>query len=148
MFKNACIIDDDDIFRFIMKTNMSKLEIAENVTAFENGKIAMDFFLENTENLSALPDVVFLDINMPEMNGWEFITAFEKIVGELPKKVSIIMVSSSLDKRDLERAESTNCIHGYVTKPIDKSKMTRLKTGMPSMIQAATTPHPSYFLLS
>lgn len=120
--KLACIIDDDDIFRFIMKKHLTVQNIAEEIISFENGEEAINFFINNND-ADLLPDLVFLDINMPVMDGWQFIEKFEKIHDDLKKEVVLFMVSSSVDDRDISRAKNTKVISEYLVKPLDNSTL-------------------------
>ena len=124
--KNACIVDDDDIFRFILKKHLTTQGLAENILSFENGGEAMAYINANKSDPDKLPDVVFLDINMPVMNGWGFITAYNGSRNILAKHAAIIMISSSVDDRDISRAEDHEIIAEYITKPISKSMVVNL----------------------
>ncbi|WP_417886210.1 response regulator [Zunongwangia sp.] len=112
----TCIIDDDPIFVFTAKKIMELADFSDSFLVFKNGKEAINHFtaLLTTEN--TLPDVILLDINMPVMNGWEFLDEFTKI--ESLKSVVIYVVSSSIDPEDKERAKSYEEVSNYVVKPI------------------------------
>lgn len=124
--RNACIVDDDDIFRFILKKHLMSQGLAENILSFENGKEAMAYINGNRDKTDLLPDVIFLDINMPVMNGWDFITAYRQVMSTLSKQAPVIMVSSSVDDRDISKAEGSEIISEYITKPISKSTVVDL----------------------
>ena len=125
----ACIIDDDDIFRFIMKKQLMNQNLADEIFTFENGEEAIEFLEENRSDEFQIPDVIFLDINMPIMDGWDFVSRFDKLKPDLPKSVVIYMISSSVDDRDIVRAKNTDLIKEYVIKPLDKEKITQLMQG-------------------
>ena len=76
------------------------------------------------ENL--LPDIIFLDLNMPVMDGWEFLNEFLKIKNNLNKKITLYVVSSSIDPRDLERVKSFNMVTDYLIKPIELKKFEKI----------------------
>jgi CheY-like chemotaxis protein len=118
----ACVIDDDKIFIFGLKKllQFSGLNIA--LTAFTSGKEALEF-LTNPENALSLPDIIFLDLNMPWMSGWEFLDAFEEIQSQLGKKITIYNVSSSVDLNDIERAKRNPLIKDYLLKPINETHL-------------------------
>ncbi|MBI1183028.1 response regulator [bacterium] len=124
--KTACIIDDDDIFRFIMKKHIVNQDLAENIISFENGEEAIKYLIENAHDSEKLPDVMFLDINMPIMDGWDFITAFNEVKRMIAKDPTIFMISSSVDDRDISRAKDSEVISEYVTKPLDKEVVMQL----------------------
>jgi len=116
--KTICIIDDDLIYQFAVKLNLNQLQLAETVLTFANGDFAKTYFSENRENPLALPDVILLDINMPIMDGWDFLDWFQEFKHELHKKIPIFMVSSSIDWRDIEKAKSYDEVLDYISKPL------------------------------
>lgn len=124
--KNACIIDDDDIFRFIMKKHIMNQGLAENILSFENGREAIDYITANRLEIDALPDVIFLDINMPVMDGWDFVLEYNELKKRIVKDATVFMISSSVDDRDISRANNTEVITEYVTKPLDKERISDL----------------------
>jgi CheY-like chemotaxis protein len=81
--------------------------------------------LENATE-DRLPDIIFLDINMPVMDGWEFLNEFIKIKNNFEKKITLYVVSSSIDPRDLERAKSINLVTDYLIKPIELKKFEKI----------------------
>lgn len=100
--------------------------LAENILLFEDGGEAMAYVQANQNDADKLPDVIFLDINMPIMNGWDFISAYKEARNELAKEAAIIMVSSSVDDRDISRAQNHEVISEYITKPISKAMVVDL----------------------
>ncbi len=124
----ACIIDDDKIYVNLVKKIIEIKKLSENLLIFKNGMEALDHFkliLENaTEEI--LPDIIFLDINMPIMDGWEFLNEFIKIKNNFEKKITLYVVSSSIDPRDLERAKSFNLVTDYLIKPIELKKFEKI----------------------
>jgi len=121
-----CLIDDDEINRFVMAKTIRVSGIDANVVTFANGREAMLYFLENAANPSILPDLVFLDINMPKMNGWQFLEEFERLERLLAKDISIYMVSSSVDERDLLRSKTYKHVAGYIEKPLTAEVISEL----------------------
>ncbi|MBE7639371.1 MULTISPECIES: response regulator [Salegentibacter] len=124
----ACIIDDDKIYVNLVKKIIEIKKLSNNLLIFKNGKEALDHFkliLENA-NEEILPDIIFLDINMPIMDGWEFLNEFIKIKNIFDKKITLYVVSSSIDPRDLERAKSFNLVTDYLIKPIELKKFEKI----------------------
>src|SRR5476651_629742 len=115
--KTVCVIDDDRIYIYGLKKLISIKQLSPNLMEFYNGQEAIDF-LVNPENLNELPDIIFLDINMPVMDGWGFMENFVKIKHQLGKKITIYMVSSSINDDDISRAKNISDISDYVIKPI------------------------------
>ncbi|MDY8135227.1 response regulator [Aquimarina sp. 2201CG5-10] len=119
--ESVCIIDDDNIYISLVSKIIELKKLSESVLVFNNGKEALDFFLkvlkEDIQDYD-VPQVIFLDLNMPIMDGWEFLHEFSKIKNKLSKKIDLYVVSSSIDSRDIERAKSIDAVSDYITKPI------------------------------
>ena len=113
-----CVIDDDLIYQFAVKLNLKQLQLAESVQTFSNGDLARQFFLEHKDDPASLPDVILLDINMPIMDGWDFLEWYKSAKDQLSKKIPIFMVSSSIDWRDIEKAKSYDEVLDYMSKPL------------------------------
>lgn len=124
----ACIIDDDKIYVNLVKKIIEIKHLSRNLIIFKNGKEALDYFKPILENLSEnnLPDIIFLDLNMPVMDGWEFLGEFIKIKNSFNKKITLYVVSSSINPRDLERAKSFNLVTDYLIKPIELKKFEKI----------------------
>ncbi|GEO09719.1 response regulator [Segetibacter aerophilus] len=117
-----CLIDDDFIYQFTAKRIIELVDPLQKVLVFSNGKEAIDFFSQQPPNSELLPDVIFLDINMPVMNGWEFLDAYNDIKPALDKPISIYMISSSVDEKDKIRSKTFN-VKDFIEKPINKEMM-------------------------
>jgi len=123
--KTVCVIDDDKIYVYGLKKLISIKQLCPNLIEFANGKEAMDF-LVNPENQNALPDIIFLDINMPVMDGWDFMDHFVKIKSQLGKKITVYMVSSSINDDDINRAKNISDVSDYIVKPVSPAKLIEL----------------------
>ena len=124
----ACIIDDDKIYVNLVRKIIEIKKLSENLLIFKNGLEALDYFKLILSNLieEKLPEIIFLDLNMPVMDGWEFLDEFVKIKNNFDNKISLYVVSSSIDPRDLERAKSFNLVTGYLIKPIELKKFEKI----------------------
>ncbi len=116
----ACIIDDDDIYINLIKRIIETRKLCENLIVFKNGKQSLDYFeslLQDTDE-DKIPDIILIDLNMPIMDGWEFIEQFTKIKNRFNKSITLYIVSSSINPIDIDRAKSLNTIKDYLVKPI------------------------------
>ncbi|MFC4095038.1 response regulator [Euzebyella saccharophila] len=120
---NVCIIDDDDIYQYTMSAALDSINSVNRIQVFLDGAEAMDFFLDNINNTEELPDVIFLDINMPIMDGFEFMEEYVKIKPKVGKRITIYMVSSSMDPKDVERSRKISEISDYIVKPIRETQL-------------------------
>ncbi|MDL5512551.1 response regulator [Arenibacter sp. M-2] len=119
-----CIIDDDPIFIFGSKILLRNNDFASDFLICQNGKEALDLIIPLIESEQGLPEVIFLDLNMPIMDGWEFLEEFGKLSGK--KDVKIYILSSSVDSRDMERASKYNTVNGFIAKPLTDVKIREL----------------------
>ena len=114
----CCIIDDDPIFIYGTKRIIKEVDFAENIIVYNNGQEAVDGLKEIINEGGFLPEVIFLDLNMPIMNGWEFLEEYKNCHYDISKKTTIYIISSSVDPRDLERVKHYNEVDMYILKPI------------------------------
>lgn len=115
--KSFMIIDDSEIDRFVHLKLLSLNNISEDVKEFSGGQEALDYLNENHNNTGALPDIILLDIMMPEMSGFDFLAHFDHMVKKLKKTPLIFMLSSSNDDRDLRRAAANVHVSKLLKKP-------------------------------
>lgn len=120
------VVDDDSVYQFTASRTLKATELAHEILQFQNGKEALAFLREGAVKNHALPDIIFLDINMPITDGWGFLDEFHTLKAELGKDIKIYMVSSSIDPRDLNRAKNIPEVTDYMEKPITMSKFAEL----------------------
>ncbi|WP_158827080.1 response regulator [Mucilaginibacter lacusdianchii] len=118
-----CVIDDDEIYTFTIKRIIKAADVTENTLFFENGQAALEFFTENKNNPSLLPELILLDLNMPILDGWQFLDRFIKMVPHLEKKITVYIVSSSIDEADYKRAEAIEQVSDFMVKPISVQQL-------------------------
>ncbi len=122
----VALIDDDEIYQYTSLKSLQFIKAAHKVLQFFNGKEALNYLIEKAEDGPSLPDYIFLDINMPLTDGWMFMEEFKKIKKQLSKEITIYMVSSSIDQKDIKKAKEIDEITDYVFKPISPEKFTTL----------------------
>ena len=120
--KNVLLVDDDNIFNFLNSTMLQRTGMAGEIHTALNGQQALDMLNGYLSGNAALPDVILLDLNMPVMDGFGFLEAFKKIL--LPRKetVSIVIVTSSSNEKDIDRARTMG-ITRYLIKPVDEDQL-------------------------
>ena len=121
---NAWIIDDDKILTYVLQRIMGSVDSFENIEIFQNGKEAINQLSAAKKNPEALPDIILLDLNMPVMDGWQFLDEFEKI--NLDKKISLYIVSSSIDVHDHNKAKNYKTVSDFLIKPIGKKQIEQM----------------------
>lgn len=120
------IVDDDLIFQFIAERLIESINSEHQTIIFSDGKEAIDFIDSNRNEIDTLPDIIFLDINMPVMNGWQFLNKYIEIKSEIKKEITIHIVSSSKNPDDFIKAENINEVTDYIVKPINREKYTSI----------------------
>ncbi|MCJ0741283.1 MULTISPECIES: response regulator [Pedobacter] len=121
---NLLVIDDDDINIFIIKKIVEKTDYDVKMLSKNNGQQAIDYIKELIENHAELPHLMLIDINMPVLNGWEFIEAFESLNIQTP--IDMYMLSSSVYENDIEKAKTYKTIKGFISKPLSIEKLKEL----------------------
>lgn len=124
---NVLLIDDDEVANFIYEKIIDKSGITNNVEAKTSGKDALAYLDKRIDDGHPLPNVIFLDINMPIMSGWEFLREYEKLTFNKEEKCAIYMLSSSVYKEDLEKAKSYDIVEDYVTKPLTEETLIKIR---------------------
>ncbi|RZS99833.1 response regulator [Aquimarina brevivitae] len=129
----ACIIDDDPIFVYGIQKMIAMGEFCNNFMVYSNGQEALDALTIIIKNKEKLPEVILLDLNMPILDGWQFLDEFTKV--KLDEKIMIYIVSSSIDPTDVLRAKSYENVSNYVVKPIDLEQLRQLFQSVKDSLQ-------------
>ena len=96
---------------------IEEMNIAENIKVALNGIDALNY-LKNENNI--IPDLIFLDINMPKMNGWEFLEEYKKLDKNTKSKIVIVILSTSINPDDIKKSEGIEEVSDFEVKPLDK----------------------------
>jgi CheY-like chemotaxis protein len=120
------LVDDDHIFQLTASRTLKSTNIQHKILQFENGEEALNFIRDNVNHSENLPDYIFLDINMPYVDGWMFLEDYSALKGKLEKPICIFVVSSSIDPRDMSRAQNDSNVKEYISKPVTKEKFIEL----------------------
>jgi CheY-like chemotaxis protein len=112
------LIDDDEPTNFLHKFVIEKTGFAEKCVTVQNGQEALDYLKREEDGKYPQPDLIFLDINMPRMNGWEFLDEYEKLEKAQKGNIVVVMLTTSLDPSDKEKAEKKIGINEFMSKPL------------------------------
>jgi len=117
----ACIIDDDKVYVNLVKKIIETKKLCETLLIFKDGKESIDYFEALLQNLEEerIPEIIFLDLNMPVMDGWEFLERFTKIKNKFGKVITLYIVSSSINPVDINRAKDLSDVEDYLIKPVN-----------------------------
>ncbi|MUH37382.1 response regulator [Zobellia amurskyensis] len=116
--KKTCIVDDDAIAVFGLKRAMQALEFSSELLVYENGLDAIESFQEMIDEDTTLPSLILIDINMPVMGGWDFISEMREIWPKDKEEPTVYMMTSSLSPMDIETAKTFKLENNYLIKPI------------------------------
>jgi len=94
------LIDDDEIFTYIIKKIIEESEISEQITIFNNGRDAINYLTEVADEETLLPKVIFLDLNMPLLDGWGFLDEYIRLKPKMCKKINLYVITSSVSTYD------------------------------------------------
>ncbi|MFQ3575408.1 MAG: response regulator [Cytophagales bacterium] len=127
-FKCVMLVDDNDTDNFISKRIIELAGYAEKILVKNSGKSALEYLESEQFNAENLPDFIFLDINMPVVDGFVFLFEFEQLSQLVKDKCKIAILSSSDSKRDIERMVSNEFVVKFVTKPLTIEALEELKS--------------------
>lgn len=120
---NTLIVEDDKILHIVMKKILHSIEWNSPLLPFENGLVALNYLKDNYQKENTF--VIFLDINMPVMNGWQFLDSIVDIVSN--DNVFVYVLSSSINNDDRERAMKNLFVKDYIPKPVSIDKLKSIK---------------------
>jgi CheY-like chemotaxis protein len=137
MLDKILCVDDDPITLMLCKKVIEKASFAQKIDTAQNGEEALHYFENwikknqhskiNHEKNDDYPKLIFLDLNMPIMGGWEFLDNFSKITFSIFEKVKVIVLSSTIDPQDISKAKSYPMVIDFLSKPISKEMLEGLK---------------------
>jgi two-component system, chemotaxis family, chemotaxis protein CheY len=120
------MIDDDPMQHWIMQRMLEKMDVLEKPDHVYSGNAAMAQLQQKVENVPDLPNLVLLDLNMPEVDGWDLLDFLDQFSPKAKSKINVYVVSSSVDGKDIDRAGSYSFVRGFISKPVPKDKLRSL----------------------
>ncbi len=120
------LVDDDEPTNFLNKHIINKYELAEEIVVKHNGAQALEYLTTAVDGKYPTPDIILLDINMPVMDGYGFMQQYESLIPNLAKKITVYILSSSVDLVDFDKTKKINQVTDYIVKPIRDNQLTRI----------------------
>jgi CheY-like chemotaxis protein len=125
----VCVIDDDKIYAYGVKKIINKNNLSDSILIFENGQEALFALKEMVESGNNLPDLILLDIDMPLMNGWEFLSEFEPLRKKINKQIDVYVISSNIqgNTEELYKVEQVGKnVVDFIAKPIKPKDLQKI----------------------
>jgi len=126
MKPNVLLVDDNNIVNFISRKTMEDCDFAGHIAEYTSGQRALKYLERLAKNQEQIPDLIFLDIKMQLMDGFEFLDQFKKLPASVKEKSKIVMLTSSLLDNDRRRAFEHPQVIEFLNKPVTKSKLIAL----------------------
>ena len=126
MVETVLLIDDDKATQYIHKRVVDKHNDFKNVLTFFGGDIALTYLKSINVSFIKKPQLILLDLNMPSMNGWEFIEAYNQLDNEIIEHSKLIILTTSNDPRDISRSKSIKGVSDYIIKPLSFEKLNQI----------------------
>ena len=120
------LIDDDKPTNYFHKIIINDSGLTERVIAIQSGQEALEYLGQKEEGQYPRPDLIFLDINMPAMDGWEFLEEYNKLDKNKKAKILIIMLTTSINPEDEKKAKEINLINGFQRKPLSVEMLEKI----------------------
>ena len=129
MLHRILCVGDDPITLMLYKMVIAKSSFTEEIVTAKNGQEALDYYDNlKVENDLCCPELVFLDLNMPVMGGWEFLDNFtENKYEQFNQKTKVIVLSSTIDPNDIEKSKKYSMVIDFMSKPVTKEMLEDLK---------------------
>jgi CheY-like chemotaxis protein len=121
------LVDDNETDNFIHRRVIELTEYTGNILIKDTGRAALDYLNLNVDKIENLPDVIFLDLNMPVLDGFGFLSEFQKFPQEIKNKCKIIILTSSNNKNDFDHVKKYNFVKNYFTKPLSEEALYNIK---------------------
>lgn len=115
---NLLMIDDNPIEHLIMQKMLDKFHLFPSVSHSQDARLSMNLIESFYQSPETLPDVIFLDLNMPGFNGWDFLDSFDHIYKQIKKTIDIYIISSSIDPKDQLLVDKYAFVKANISKPV------------------------------
>lgn len=116
------LVDDDQLFVFLTKKTINSTKLVTQIHEFGDGERAIQYLKQIAGDVDLLPDIIFLDLSMPVMDGWGFLKEYILLEPKIAKKIKVYIFSSSISPHDIERAKNYSVVTDFVVKPVMKEK--------------------------
>ena len=127
---NLLLVEDDVVYNFLHIKLINATGYKNHIEVALNGKMALDYLSDSSKHPDnknhPLPELILLDINMPVIDGWEFLDAFSKLDKNITRNINIVMVTSSQNPDDLSKAKKIEILNDFTSKPLTINKINHI----------------------
>ena len=124
--KTIFLIDDDPVFVYLTKKIICSVNGGCHIREFADGELAIDRLRQICKDTGELPDVIFVDLSMPVMDGWEFLNEYALLCPHFSKPIELFIVSSSISPQEVERSKTYSAVSDFLIKPVAKGKIAEI----------------------
>lgn len=126
-FEEVMIIDDNKIDLYINSQTILRSNFGQKILEYSSAISALDYLRQNSNNLSIIPEVIFVDIYMPEMSGFEFMEAYDGLCENIKQYSKVYIISSTIDIQDINRVKADCNVIAFQEKPLSRSFLETIK---------------------
>ena len=124
--RKLVFIDDDPIDHFLMKHILRGKNYFDTTTYTVYGSLVLDYIEEHKSEPEKLPDMIFVDLNMPLFSGWDFLKRMEQMRHEISKDIPVFVISSSVRPEDKETSSKYSFVQDFISKPVNSQEIERI----------------------
>lgn len=119
-YANVLLVDDNEIDNFINERMITSSNFSSNVTVMASADAALAYLKEYKDDIENLPQVIFLDLNMPQKDGFAFLKDFDQLDTQIKEKCKVVVLSSSISPEDINKASTNPYVFKYINKPLSE----------------------------
>ena len=124
------LVDDNEIDNFVTRRVMEGIDFSDDVVVMTSGKGALDYISENKDSVENLPDIIFLDLNMPIVDGFLFLYEFDDFSDQVKEKCNIVVLSSVIEQTTIDKILKNEYVFDFIPKPITEDALNKLAEGL------------------
>lgn len=130
-YERVMIVDDNEVDNFVTRRSLELAGLCSDVSTFFTGREALDYLIKHQSTPSKLPELIFLDLYMPVVDGFVFLFEFEELPEQIKELCSIVVLSSAIDKKNINKIKKNVLVKDYISKPMTEAAIKNLQRVIP-----------------